>query len=188
MKKLLNPLVILFIALNTLHGAEDTWISSVGSQIQGRYLGSTEEKHWIISQSGKLFKLADDQLNNESIEKINDIEEKREKRIAMGEKISTLVAQDVDSESEQTITELSSLRIPDISFKSVSVESAVRQILDRTDPKIEFKFIDEETQTRTVSIRLRNLDADQILKFIVEQVGLYYEITEGIVIIKPKRG
>lgn len=188
MKKLLKTFTILFIALNTLHGAEDTWTSSVGSQIEGRYLGSTEDKHWIISQSGKLFKLKDEQLNNESIEKINGIQEKREKRIAMGDKISTLVAQDVETASEQTITELSSLRIPDISFDSVSVALAVREISDRTDPKIQFKFIDKGTRENKVSIRLRNLDADRILELTLEQVGLYYEISEGIVIIKPKQG
>jgi hypothetical protein len=188
MKKLLNTLVILFIALNTLHGLEDTWTSSSGSQIQGRYLGSTEGKHWIISQNGRLFKLTDDQLNNESIERITGVEDKRKKRISMGEKISTLVAKDVDSASEQTITELSTLRISDISFESVSVESAVREISDRTDSKIEFKFIDKETRERPVSIRLRNLDADRILEFIVQQASLYYEVTDGIVIIKSKQG
>jgi hypothetical protein len=106
----------------------------------------------------------------------------------MGEKISTLVAKDVDSASEQTITELSTLRISDISFESVSVESAVREISDRTDSKIEFKFIDKETRERPVSIRLRNLDADRILEFIVQQASLYYEVTDGIVIIKSKQG
>jgi len=189
MKTYLYILLLLSLGLNILSGAAESWTSSTGSEIEGRYLGTTESKHWIIGVvSGRLFKLSEGQLSEESLKKIEKINEKKKLKESRGQRLSVLVSQDMDLKSEDAIIALSTEKISNISFQSVSVESALQTIADKIELDLSFEFTDESLRTRIVSIQLRNLYVDEVMDHMLHQVGLCYRISDGTITITPNHG
>ncbi|ADE56093.1 hypothetical protein [Coraliomargarita akajimensis] len=186
MKTIIHFLCTL-LAISSLAGANkhETWTSSVGSQIEGTYLGSVDSTHWIASSAGQLFKLNESQLSKESIDRIREINETTQRRAAMHLQQSSLIPAEVSPKDEDLITKLCSTKVPFIKFKSTPIASALESLNEITGAEIPFR-IEANAQNREVNMQLRNLYMNQILNFLTQQVGLYYRVESGVLVIRDQ--
>ena len=178
--------LITFIAFlcTTFANKHETWKSSVGSTINGVFIGSTDSEHWIASSTGRLFKLSKSALSEESIQRIDELNETKKKRESMQHiKHSDLMPLDHTSVNEKLITTLCSTKIPSVNFEATPISSALESLNEIAGTGITFR-LEGEAADRNVNIALRNLYMNQMLDFLTQQVGLYYRVENGEIVIR----
>lgn len=172
------------IACAVFAGKHETWESSVGSTIEGVFVGSIDSEHWIASNDGKLFKLKENQLSEKSLQRIEELSEKKDGRGAVPHlKHSNLMPSRSTPENEKLITTLCSSKLPSVNFKATPISSALDSLNEIAGSEVSFR-LEGDIQDREVNIQLRNLYMNQILDFLTQQVGLYYQVESGEVVIR----
>jgi len=177
--------IVAFACIATANKHE-TWTSSVGSTIEGVFIGSADSKHWIASSAGRLFKLSDAQLSQESIKRIETHNEKRRERESMQHiKHTDLMPSEATSENEKLVIALCSSKIPNVNFVDTSISSALASLNEMVDSNLAFQ-LEGDIQDRVLNIQLRNLHANQILDFMTQQLGLYCRIEGGQIVSRDQ--
>ena len=179
-------LLYALVAISFVEGASknETWTSSVGSKIDGFYIGTTGLRHWIVCSTGRLFKLKESELSKESIERIYKIK-KQELRDSEYIKRSSLIPLESTHENEVLITTLCSVKVPRISFNGVPVSSALKSLNEIAGTDISFK-LEAGVEDQKSDFSVRNLYMIRILDILTQQARSYYRVEDGEIVIRKE--
>lgn len=188
---LTTVLLLLFAAaLPAAPSQFETWTSSAGTELSGRYLDKIDGNYWIVDAQGKLYQLSASQLSPES----RKLAEEHAAKIAARPPnnrpaIHGPLNETDNTRSLKTAGLLTATPTTRVSYKDEPVSLMMEQIADQIaaqfpdEPRVTYRYASPQFEEIKLQITLRSLHTDRVLDFALESVGLYYLIDDGVIVI-----